>query len=63
VGFGVAVRLEYIQYPIAFGLGAGVIAMVGTNIGAGQSGRATRIAWTAAGCASPRLRIRSLAWG
>ena len=31
MGFGVAVRLEYIQYPIAFGLGAGVIAMVGTN--------------------------------
>lgn len=50
-GFGAAVRLEYIQYPLTFGLGAGVIAMVGTNIGAGQSGRATRIAWTAAGLA------------
>lgn len=50
-GFGVAVRLEYIQYPLTFGLGAGVIAMVGTNIGAGQSGRATRIAWTAASLA------------
>lgn len=50
-GFGIAVRLEYIQYPLTFGLGAGVIAMVGTNIGAGQAGRATRIAWTAAGLA------------
>lgn len=51
-GFGAAVRLEYIQYPLAFGLGAGVIAMVGTNIGAGQAGRATRIALTAAGLAA-----------
>src|SRR5262249_15188235 len=34
-GFGAAVRLEYLLYPLAFGLGAGVIAMVGTNIGAG----------------------------
>jgi putative MATE family efflux protein len=50
-GFGTAVRLEYIQYPLTFGLGAAVIAMVGTNIGAGQSGRATRIAWTAAALA------------
>jgi MATE family, multidrug efflux pump len=50
-GFGVAVRLEYIQYPLTYGLGAGLIAMVGTNIGAGQSARAIRIAWTAAGLA------------
>ena len=33
-GFGTAVRLEYLLYPINFGLGAGVLAMVGTNIGA-----------------------------
>jgi Na+-driven multidrug efflux pump len=47
--FGVAVRLEYIQYPLRYGLGAGVVALVGTNVGAGQLARATRIAWTAAG--------------
>jgi putative MATE family efflux protein len=47
-GFGVAVRLEYLLYPLAFGLGAGVLAMVGTNIGAGKLARAERIAWTAA---------------
>jgi MatE protein len=35
-GFGVAVRLEYLLYPLAFSLGAGVLAMVGTNIGAGE---------------------------
>ena len=51
-GFGVAVRLEYLLYPLAFGLGAGVLAMVGTNIGAGNLARAERIAWTAAGLAA-----------
>ena len=51
-GFGVAVRLEYLLYPLAFGLGAGVLAMVGTNIGAGKFARAERIAWTAAALAA-----------
>ena len=51
-GFGVAVRLEYLLYPLAFGLGAGVLAMVGTNIGAGTFARAERIAWIAAGLAA-----------
>ena len=51
-GFGVAVRLEYLLYPLAFGLGAGALAMVGTNIGAGNFARAARIAWTAAGLAA-----------
>jgi putative MATE family efflux protein len=51
-GFGVAARLEYLLYPLAFGLGAGVLAMVGTNIGAGNVARAARIAWTAAGLAA-----------
>jgi putative MATE family efflux protein len=51
-GFGVAVRLEYLLYPLAFGLGAGVLAMVGTNIGAGNFARAARIAWIAAGLAA-----------
>jgi Na+-driven multidrug efflux pump len=51
-GFGAAVRLEYLLYPLAFGLGAGVIAMVGTNIGAGNIKRAGRIAWTAAALAA-----------
>src|SRR6516225_5994772 len=51
-GFGVAVRLEYLLYPLAFGLGAGVLAMVGTNIGAGKLVRAERIAWTAAALAA-----------
>src|SRR5215471_4654721 len=51
-GFGVAVRLEYLLYPLAFGLGAGVLSIVGTNVGAGNFARAARIAWTAAGLAA-----------
>jgi len=51
-GFGFAVRLEYLLYPLAFGLGAGALAMVGTNIGAGNFARAERIAWIAAGLAA-----------
>lgn len=50
-GFGAAVRLEYVQVPLTFGLGVGVLAMVGTNIGAGQLARAARITWIAAGLA------------
>ncbi len=47
--FGAAVRLEYLLYPLNFGLGAAVLAMVGINIGARQFGRAARIAWIAVG--------------
>jgi len=50
-GFGIAVRLEYLLYPLAFGLGAAVISMVGTNIGAGQRERAAKITWIGAGLA------------
>ncbi|MDP1749942.1 MAG: MATE family efflux transporter [Reyranella sp.] len=47
--FGAAVRLEYLLYPLNFGLGAAVLAMVGSNIGARQFARAQRIAWIAVG--------------
>src|SRR6516165_3242050 len=47
-GFGVAVRLEYVIYPLSFGFSAGMLAMVATNIGAGRLARAERCAWTAA---------------
>jgi Na+-driven multidrug efflux pump len=45
-GYGIGARLEYLQIPIVFGLGATLVAMVGTNVGAGQHDRARRIAWT-----------------
>lgn len=51
-GFGIAVRLEYLLYPLSFGLGAAVIAMVGTNLGAGKTARAAQIAWTGAALAA-----------
>ena len=41
-----AARLEYILVPIAFGFGTALTAMVATNMGAGQSQRALRVAWT-----------------
>lgn len=45
-GFGTGARLEYLLIPLIFGLGAPIVALVGTNIGAGQRDRALRIAFT-----------------
>lgn len=45
-GFGAASRLEYLLVPLVFGLGAPLVALVGTNIGAGQRERALRAALT-----------------
>jgi len=45
-GYGTAARLEYLLIPLVFGLGAPLVALVGTNIGAGQQSRALRIALT-----------------
>ncbi len=43
-GYGTGARLEYLLVPLVFGLGAPLVALVGTNIGAGQPARALRIA-------------------
>ena len=45
-GYGTGARLEYLLIPVVFGLGAPLVALVGTNIGAGQRERALRIALT-----------------
>jgi putative MATE family efflux protein len=50
-GFGTAARLEYLLVPLVFGIGGPLVALVGTNIGAGQRERALRIAWTGAATA------------
>ena len=50
-GYGTGSRLEYLLIPLAFGLGAPLVALVGTNIGAGQRGRALRVALTGGGIA------------
>jgi putative MATE family efflux protein len=44
-GYGIGSRLEYMQIPLVFGIGTALVAMVGTNFGAGQVERAHRIAW------------------
>ena len=50
-GYGTASRLEYLLVPLVFGLGAPLVAMVGTCIGAGQRERALRAAWAGAAIA------------
>lgn len=50
-GYGTASRFEYLLVPLVFGLGAPLVAMVGTCIGAGQRERAMRAAWAGAAMA------------
>jgi putative MATE family efflux protein len=50
-GYGTASRLEYLLVPLVFGLGAPLVAMVGTAIGAGQRERALRATWAGAAMA------------
>ena len=45
-GYGTGVRLEYLLIPLVFGLGAPMVTLVGTAIGAGQPRRALRVALT-----------------
>jgi Na+-driven multidrug efflux pump len=47
-GFGTGSRLEFLMVPIAFGIGGPLVAIVGTNMGAGQKQRALRAAWIGA---------------
>jgi putative MATE family efflux protein len=42
-GYGTGARLEYLLIPLVFGLGAPLVALVGTNVGAGNRERALRI--------------------
>lgn len=45
-GYGTGARLEFLLVPLVFGLGAPLVTLVGTNIGAGQRDRALRVALT-----------------
>jgi putative MATE family efflux protein len=47
-GFGTGSRLEYLLIPLAFGIGAPLVAMVGTCVGAKDGARAQHIAWIGA---------------
>jgi putative MATE family efflux protein len=46
IAYAMGARLEYIIIPLGFGIGTGIVAMVGTNFGAKQYARARAIAWT-----------------
>tara|TARA_R110000765_G_scaffold10984_9_gene34586 strand:- start:319024 stop:320436 length:1413 start_codon:yes stop_codon:yes gene_type:complete len=50
-GYGLGARLEFLMIPVVFGIGTAMTAMVGANIGAGNTPRALRVAWTGA-CAA-----------
>lgn len=60
-GFGLGIRLEYLQIPIVFGFGTGLVAMVGMNTGAGQLARAREVAWTGALVAAAVTEVVGLA--
>lgn len=47
-GYGVGARLELLQVPFVFAIGAALVAMVSANIGAGNAARARRVAWVGA---------------
>ncbi len=47
-GYGTASRLEYLLVPLVFGIGAPLVAMVGTCIGAGKRERALQATWIGA---------------
>ena len=51
-GYGLGVRLELLQIPVVFAIGAALVVMVGTCIGAGDVARARRVAWTGAALAA-----------
>lgn len=60
-GYGTASRLEYLLVPLVFGLGAPLVAMVGTCMGAGQHDRALRATWIGAAMAFTLTEIIGLA--
>jgi putative MATE family efflux protein len=60
-GFGTAARLEYLLVPLVFGIGAPLVAMVGTNVGAGNRERALRIAWIGSAIAGVLCEIVGVA--
>ena len=64
-GYGTGSRLEYLLIPLVFGLGAPLVALVGTNIGAGQPARALRIALLggfAAFCLAETVGLAAAVW-
>ena len=64
-GYGTGSRLEYLLIPLVFGLGAPLVALVGTNIGAGQQRRALRAALLGGGvafCLAETVGLAAAIW-
>jgi putative MATE family efflux protein len=59
-GYGTGSRLEYLLVPLVFGLGGPLVAIVGTNIGAGQTDRALRAGWIGAAMAAGMCEVIGL---
>ncbi|HLN08545.1 MAG TPA: MATE family efflux transporter, partial [Xanthobacteraceae bacterium] len=51
-GYGIGARLEFLLIPITFAIGIACVPMVGMAIGAGDTPRARRVAWTGGGLAA-----------
>lgn len=47
-GYGIALRADFLLLTLYYGIGAAIMPMVGTSVGAGQTRRARRIALTGA---------------
>ena len=45
IAYAMGARLEYIIIPLGFGIGTGIVALVGTNWGARRYARARAVAW------------------
>jgi putative MATE family efflux protein len=56
-GYGTASRLEYLLVPLVFGIGAPLLSMVGTCIGAGERERALRATWIGAAIAAGMTEV------
>ena len=59
-GYGTGSRIEYLLIPLVFGLVGPLVAIVGTNIGAGERVRALRTAWIGAAIAAGLCEILGL---
>jgi len=59
-GYGIAMRLEFMMAPLAFGIGSGLTTLVGVAAGAGEWRRANRVAWI--GGASAFVLIGLIGW-
>ncbi len=64
-GYGTGSRLEFLLIPLVFGLGAPLVALVGTNVGAGQRQRALHaalIGGAVAFCLAEAIGVAAAIW-